>query len=341
MPYAQSVGDVLGGWAKKGPRKWVMPSCTGKPNIFWPVVGDDARAERRARGYRFAALLVDEATLLPDSLLHTLLDRLSTPGARAVLTCNPAHPHHEVKRRYIDEPRESEVAFGFSLDDNPILDDEYKASLAARYQGGEHRRMVLGEWAAMEGQIWPSELIDRACGAPPVGDRTGYLLAVDYAHSSVTHALLLARSGEEMWVLGEWRHDAKKRGQLSEPEQAERIVTHLVAGHPVARVVVDPSAPAMRAALADALRLPARGAVADVVEGVQLVRRLMDVGRLRINHKACSQLVREMHGYVWDERWARYGEDRPVKHDDHGCDALRYAVHTGAEPQAAPVILTR
>ena len=85
----------------------------------------------------------------------------------------------------------------------------------------------------MEGQIWPSELIDRACGAPPVGDRTGYLLAVDYAHSSsVTHALLLARCGEEMWVLGEWRHDAKKRGQLSEPEQAERIVTHLVAGHP-------------------------------------------------------------------------------------------------------------
>ena len=120
--------------------------------------------------------------------------------------------------------------------------------------------MVLGEWAAMEGQIWPSELIDRACGAPPAGDRKGYLLAVDYAHSSVTHALLLARCGEEMWVLGEWRHDAKKRGQLSEPEQADRINTHLVAGLPVARVVVDPSAPAMRAALMDALRLPARGA---------------------------------------------------------------------------------
>ena len=115
----------------------------------------------------------------------------------------------------------------------------------------------------------------------------GYLLAVDYAHSSVTHALLLAHCGEETWVLGEWRHDAKKRGQLSEPEQAERIVTHLVAGLPVGRVVVDPSAPAMRAALMDALKLTASGAVADVVPGVQLVRRLMDVGRLSINARAC------------------------------------------------------
>ena len=176
--------------------------------------------------------------------------------------------------------------------------------------------MVLGEWAAMEGQIWPSELIDRACGAPPVGDRNGYMIAVDYAHSSVTHALLLARCGEEMWVLGEWRHDAKKRGQLSEPEQAERIVTHLVAGHPVARVVVDPSAPAMRAALTDALRITARGAVADVVPGSPA--RAAAHGRragYESTTKACSHLVREMHGYVWDERWAKVGEDRPVKHE--------------------------
>ena len=93
---------------------YLMPSCVGKPNEFWPLVGDDRRAERRARGYSFAALIVDESTLLPDALLHTLLDRMSIPGARTVMTCNPAHPHHEIKRRYIDEPRESEVAFGFS-----------------------------------------------------------------------------------------------------------------------------------------------------------------------------------------------------------------------------------
>ena len=203
--------------------------------------------------------------------------------------------------------------------------------------------MVLGEWAAMEGQIWPSELIDRACGAPPVGDRTGYLLAVDYAHSSVTHALLLARCGEEMWVLGEWRHDAKKRGQLSEPEQAERIVTHLVAGHPVARVVVDPSAPAMRAALTDALqdsRLAARWLT--WCRAFSWCGGSWTSAVCASTRRLALSLVREMHGYVWDERWAKVGEDRPVKHADHGCDALRYAVHTGAgQSSPAPVILTR
>ena len=77
MPYAQAVGDIVGGWQRKGPRKWVMPSCVGKANSFWPLVGDDARAERRAQGLLVRWLIVDEATLLPDSLLHTLLDRLT------------------------------------------------------------------------------------------------------------------------------------------------------------------------------------------------------------------------------------------------------------------------
>ena len=61
----------LGGWKRKGPRrKWVMPSMRrASRTSFWPVVGDDAVARRgSARGYSVrCALIVDEATLLPDS----------------------------------------------------------------------------------------------------------------------------------------------------------------------------------------------------------------------------------------------------------------------------------
>ena len=109
-----------------------MPSCVGKPNKFWPLVGDDARAERTGQG-----LLVRCSCSWTRRRCYPTVCciRCSTASRcralRAVMTCNPAHPHHEIKRRYIDEPRESEVAFGFSLDDNPILDEEYKASLAS------------------------------------------------------------------------------------------------------------------------------------------------------------------------------------------------------------------
>lgn len=42
----------------------------------------------------------------------------------------------------------------------------------------------------------------------------------------------------------------------------------------------------------------------------------------------CSNLVREIEGYVWDEKKARLGQDAPLKKNDHAVDALRYAVHS-------------
>ena len=39
-----------------------------------------------------------------------------------------------------------------------------------------------------------------------------------------------------------------------------------------------------------------------------------------------------MQSYAWDSKAADRGEDKPVKKDDHICDALRYAV-VSAFPQ--------
>ena len=39
-------------------------------------------------------------------------------------------------------------------------------------------------------------------------------------------------------------------------------------------------------------------------------------------------MIDEFQSYVWDERAARNGEEKPVKQADHAMDALRYYVHT-------------
>ncbi len=36
----------------------------------------------------------------------------------------------------------------------------------------------------------------------------------------------------------------------------------------------------------------------------------------------------ELLGYIWDEKAAEHGEERPIKTNDHACDALRYGVAT-------------
>jgi phage terminase large subunit len=39
-------------------------------------------------------------------------------------------------------------------------------------------------------------------------------------------------------------------------------------------------------------------------------------------------LIRERFSYVWDEKAAQRGEDKPVKENDHACDAERYGIYT-------------
>jgi phage terminase large subunit len=90
--------------------------------------------------------------------------------------------------------------------------------------------------------------------------------------------------------------------------------------------VVDPSALSFRTELRQ------RGvhqveAVNTVLDGIRLVSTLMGQHKIKV-HRSCEHLLDELDGYSWDDRLALLGEDRPIKLNDHGVDALRYAVNT-------------
>ena len=52
--------------------------------------------------------------------------------------------------------------------------------------------------------------------------------------------------------------------------------------------------------------------------------------QVRVRTDRCPCLVKEIHGYLWDEKARARGEERPVKDHDHAMDALRYLCHTRA-----------
>ncbi len=68
-----------------------------------------------------------------------------------------------------------------------------------------------------------------------------------------------------------------------------------------------------------------RGADNAVLDGIRSVASLLAAGRLVI-HESCEALIRELEGYAWDPKASERGLDAPLKEDDHGPDALRYAV---------------
>ena len=65
----------------------------------------------------------------------------------------------------------------------------------------------------------------------------------------------------------------------------------------------------------------------DVMPGIRRLASLFALNRVKI-HESCTGLISELELYVWDEKAAQNGEEKPLKTNDHAPDALRYYVMT-------------
>ena len=325
-------------WRRRG-EGWEIGSQGGAPNRLYPVYASDESAESRARSYSAIGALVDEATLLPQSVVTTIADRCSRPGARLVISTNPAGPHHWVKTTYIDDAPDTHRHIKFSLADNPTLTRRYVAGLQTRYTGAWRARMVEGEWVSAEGSVFP--LVLEAVGRrPPAGAMWRWTAGADWAHSSVTHVVLIGHHVDgTRWAWAEWRHDGAEQGRLTETQQAQRI-RRWIGDRELSGIWVDPSAPALIAALRrEGMR--ARRADNDVLAGIQYVAQETESGAVRIASH-CRELVAELSDYRWDPDAAAAGIDKPLKERDHGPDALRYALWSESLGRArAPLRIVR
>lgn len=305
----------------------------------WLVGANDERAADRIQGSTLAGAYVDEASLIPATFWQMLLSRLSIEGARLFATANPDGPRHWLKVDYLDRPELDLARFRFRLDDNPSLSPEYVAALKAEYVGLWYRRFVLGLWVAAEGAVYDQLNIEPGGGTvvrrdPDPRTVVRWWVAVDYGTANPLHALLLARdTAGRTWVVREWRWDSRQQQrQLTDSEYRTRLVTW-VAGLQATKLkakpaawVVDPSA----ASFLTELRthsLPAHPADNAVLDGIRRTAGMLATRHLVI-HQSCRMLLDELAGYVWDPKAQARGVDQPVKVDDHGPDALRYAVHT-------------
>ena len=87
--------------------------------------------------------------------------------------------------------------------------------------------------------------------------------------------------------------------------------------------IIDPSATSFIAAMRQAGFKTKKGRN-DVADGIRETGVCLGNGTVRISD-ACTGLIGELGGYCWD---AKADGDRPVKVEDHSCDALRYGVAT-------------
>ena len=99
----------------------------------------------------------------------------------------------------------------------------------------------------------------------------------------------------------------------------------------------DPASPGL-ARLFTQSGIPIVGANNQVIEGIETVRVALQLNngdpKVVIDRDRCPNLIRELQTYVWEKskggKFTRNAAPRPLKRDDHSCDALRYLLHTNS-----------
>ena len=315
------------------------PTATVLGRRVWVIGANDARSEQRLRGLTCYLAYCDELSLISQDFFTQLLGRMSVPGAKVLATTNPDNPSHWLRRDYLLRADKLGLRYWhFALDDNPSLTPAYLAAIKTEFTGLWYRRYVLGEWAAAEGAIFDMwDPAEHVFDIYPVSIVMWPAAGIDYGTTNPFAAVLIGLGTDNrLYVTSEWRWDsAVQKRQLTDAQYSEhvrlwlqgaRIPRTRLSGVSPDFVVVDPSAASFKAQLYQD-GMPSVDGDNSVVDGIRLLSTLLAQGRLRV-HSSCRGLIGEMPSYVWDERYKLLGEDRPLKLNDHGVDAVRYGVAT-------------
>lgn len=304
----------------------------------------DESSFQTMRGVTAGGWYADEVNLHPRSFVEEALRRsIVSSDRKNFWTLNPDNPNHWIYVDYCDKYEEQELdgfyLWHFDLADNLALPPERQEELKMQFSGIFYDRYILGKRVVAEGAIYnmftKSNLYEDWERPEGLDRLAARYIAADYGTTNPFHALDIYDDGKVAWVDREYRWDSKSDeamrtgvGQKTDAQYGQSLLEFMASGLSsyICPVVLDPSAASMAAELRTRM-IPVMDADNDVSNGIQVVSNCFERKIVMIN-KRCKHLIHELDGYVWDEKAALKGVERPVKANDHGPDALRYFCYT-------------
>ena len=287
-------------------------------NYFYVFGGKDERSQDLIQGITLAGVFFDEVALMPESFVNQATGRCSVEGSKFWFNCNPDGPYHWFKTKWIDKKKEKRLLYlHFTMDDNLSLSEKIKERYRSMYSGVFYQRYIKGLWAMAEGIIYdmfePARHVLRN-----LSDLTGnkYYVSCDYGTQNATVFLLWCKNKAGKWICcREYYYSGREEtAQKTDTEYADDMEKWLD-GIKLESVIVDPSAASFIAELKKR-GYRVRKAKNDVLDGIRFVASLLNQKEIMI-HDSCVNTIQEFASYIWDEKAAERGEDKPVKQHDH------------------------
>jgi PBSX family phage terminase large subunit len=277
---------------------------------------------------------------MPESFVNQAIARCSVPGSKYFFNMNPQGPQHWFKRNFIDRKEDLNLhRIHFCLEDNPSLSPEIIQRYRSSFSGIFYQRFILGKWVLSDGIIYSMfnksrnmfRFEELPVGFFAMGGQR--YIGVDYGTMNPMAFIDAYHYDDTLYVVNEYYHEGRKSAvQKTNKQYAEdfkKFIAHTAT--PTAKimtrsVVIDPSAAAFKLELRMSGFI-CKDAVNDVLEGIQLVSTLLQLGRIKIAAH-CEHMFEEFAEYSWDAKKGESGIDAPIKKSDHLMDALRYLVST-------------
>ena len=276
---------------------------------------------------------IDQAEEVSEEVFLTLLGRLrAVENPQCWITGNPLG-HNWIWHRFIHDPVPGNIIFNAKTEENiHNLPEGYVDSLKNNYNEIWINRYLYGSWDAFEGQIYPDfEPSIHVKNHFTVAPEWRRFIGIDHGRTNPTAVLWGAVDQDDVLYIYREHYEAGQDVDY----HARAIQAHLNEGR-YETYVIDPSTGAGKKDDPETignryrqLKIPVINANNDVQGGIDKVTEYFKHGKIFI-HKSCENLIRELINYQWEQPSASRIElnqpERPLKKDDHSCDALKYLV---------------
>lgn len=314
-PMRNLYGDKLVGTISSDNTAWIFGEkcyCLGAEKVS---------QVSKIRGASIKYCYGDEVADWSEEVFALLKSRLDKEYSCFDGTYNPQYPNHWLKK-FLDSNADifSQV---YTIDDNPFLPPSFVENLKKEYAGTVfYDRYILGKWTLAEGLIYP--MFGDSCIVQDIPDTGDYYISIDYGTHNPFSAGLWCVTKTEAVRIGEYYYCGREERKEKTPEEYYSEVRRLAGGRDIKCLIVDPSADAFIATVKKHHEFKVRGAVNDVLPGIQTTAEMIASGKVKI-HESCEDAIREFGLYRWDEKAE---SDRVVKENDHAMDEIRYMVMT-------------
>ncbi|HHV27413.1 MAG TPA: PBSX family phage terminase large subunit [Tissierellia bacterium] len=297
-------------------------------NTYYLFGANNEASQDVLQGLTAAGAFADEVALFPQSFTDQMIGRCSVEGSKMFMNCNPQGPYHYFKTEYIDKAKEKNILYlHFTMEDNLTLSEKVKERYRRMFSGVFYKRYILGLWVMAEGLIFDMLNEARHKIATIKRNYTEYYVSIDYGTQNPTTFGLWGKYKGKWIKVKEYYHSGRGEGKQKTDEEYYQELENFIGDRKVKAVIVDPSAASFIATIRKHGKFRVKKARNDVVEGIRNMGTALSEGMIFYND-CCTNTFREFFSYVWDEKAAERGEDKPIKQNDHAMDSDRYFVNT-------------